>query len=277
MELLCSGDVSDVLSRSEEIRRARREPVRERAKQHFGARQPRNPARGLGMKRASRTVAGGLLVALCGITTGCSDDTAGGSDVTAQQSQAIWAATESALAAVQDPLVSGVDGKDRARTSRNAMAAHDGGLRDGLRDRGLRDRGDTGLDRSGDGGSAAIHVTGTISSFQVSGTVSNPSGEGTATISGSGGKKTTGWGVTLTITFSGWEANGLTINGPLDVSYAITSLVPVKMSLTVKGTPQATIGKLTVPVVVDVKVEVNGKTTTACGTVAGNPVGSGAC
>jgi len=49
------------------------------------------------------------------------------------------------------------------------------------------------------------------------------------------------------------------------------------MGLTVAGTLQATVGRLTIPKVVDVRIQVSGATTTVCGTVAGNPVGSGAC
>jgi hypothetical protein len=216
-----------------------------------------------------------LAVTLLLIPPGCSETAEPGEQITASQAQAIWSSAEQALSAVQQKIVPDMQGADTGSGKGDALG--DGGP-DVLTDGGPDVLADGGSDKLPDGGSGWF--SGTLASFTIDGTVTNPDGSGTAEIAGTGGKKTGGWGVTLTITFIQWEVNSeIVINGPLTVDYTISSLSPVAMTLTVTGTVMATIDKIPVPLpaAVDVLVTVAGSTTTVCGTVAGFEVGSGAC
>lgn len=223
---------------------------------------------------------GGILFA-----GGCSDDNGGESRITTTQSQAIWTAAYQAVTQVEQQLLPDMEQKNKGTGKGDDL--NDGGG-DKNPDGGGSDKPDGGggdkPDGGSDGGKDCPHdgscgwISGTIDSFQVNGTIQNTAGAGSATIAGNGGKKGNAWGVTLTITFSGWDTGtGIVINGPLTLDYTLTSLVPAESTLQVTGTLQASIGPLVLPASVDVKVEVKGGTTTTCGTVAGNPVGTGPC
>lgn len=239
------------------------------------------------MKRPGIDVVQGVLfiflLAITGLCS-CSESEDPSDQITASQAQAIWSSTEQALAAVEQNLVPDMQRADKG-PGKGDSAFGDGGP-DKLPDSGpdkLADGGpdklpDGGIDKPNDGGSGWF--SGTLTNFTINGTVTNQQGGGTAEVTGTGGKKTGGWGVTLTITFKQWEVNSeIVINGPLTLDYSLSSLSPLAMELTVKGTVMATIDKIPVPLpaAVDVRVTVAGSTTTVCGNVAGYPVGAGAC
>lgn len=125
--------------------------------------------------------------------------------------------------------------------------------------------------------SGAGWVQGTLQSFTISGTLTSPAG-GTATVAGAGGESSTGYAMQLSITFDDWvsSATGQLLNGTLSSTYQVTTLAPRSFSMTVSGTVMVG-AKPAIPVKVDLQVTVTKGQLTYCGTVAGQPVGSGPC
>jgi hypothetical protein len=120
-------------------------------------------------------------------------------------------------------------------------------------------------------------VNGTPQSFTISGTLTSPEG-GTAAVTGSGGKSSTGYEMQLSITFNNWVSvqTGYLFNGTLNSTYQVQTIAPRSFTMTMSGTLM--VGeKAAIPVKVDLKVTVTKGQVSYCGIVAGVPVGNGPC
>jgi hypothetical protein len=216
-----------------------------------------------------RTCFGAAALSLVVFVGGCSDG-GSGQKLSASQVEAIWSSTYQAVNQTTNELLPEIQANDRPNP--------DGGLLD--RDGGLLDRDGGMLDRDGggwtdrDGGSGWI--TGTIAEFTISGTIENPNGAGTATITGTGGKSGTNWGVEAAITFLEWTTRaGIPMEGSLTLGYALSSVNPLEMEIGASGALRVKPGKIPMLISVDARVTVSGTTTTVCGEVAAQPVGVG--
>jgi len=79
-------------------------------------------------------------------------------------------------------------------------------------------------------------VTGTASSFTISGTVTNPTGSGAASVTGTGSKAGTGFKMDLKMAFADWKsAQGLVLNGTLNMSYDVTSMTTFNYTMKYSG------------------------------------------
>ncbi|MCB9641047.1 MAG: hypothetical protein H6728_12200 [Myxococcales bacterium] len=128
---------------------------------------------------------------------------------------------------------------------------------------------------------AGSWVSGTLESFTIQGSVTNPNG-GTASVTGTGSYKENKFTLSLVVTFQDWISKGLTLNGAMTVNFTLTADGKVESETTVAGTLKvkglnARTPNLEVPVVVDIKIATSGLSADTCGTIATIPVGKGAC
>ncbi|MCA9668715.1 MAG: hypothetical protein KC503_24145 [Myxococcales bacterium] len=113
--------------------------------------------------------------------------------------------------------------------------------------------------------------------WTISGTIQNPNGSGELQLSGSASRSGTTYTATVTGTFVGWTSEGITLDGPLTLTFDLASLIPADITSTLKGTLEVSgLLPIKVPVSVDLTAMVKGTQANVCGTVAGQPVAIGA-
>lgn len=129
-------------------------------------------------------------------------------------------------------------------------------------------------------------VTGTLNSFQVQGSVTNPKGGGTAVVKGSGSYATTDLSVTMQVIFTDWAHGTLTITGTITTSVevkttgvgagGVSTKTTVKGSLVVKGL-DTKIPNIPVVLNIDLSVQTTGSNVAVCGKVANYSINAATC
>jgi hypothetical protein len=121
-------------------------------------------------------------------------------------------------------------------------------------------------------------ITGTQAAFTLSGTVSNPNGTGTATVSGNGSSSSAGSQLTFTMALSNWHdnASNITMDGSLKADFSMTTGTPSTMSMHETGDLDAS-GAVNGMVDFDLTLKSSGSSSTVCGHVGGQTVGTGGC
>jgi hypothetical protein len=123
-------------------------------------------------------------------------------------------------------------------------------------------------------------ITGTASSFEINGTVENTAGGGgSAAVTGSGSRSANGFKMDLKLVFSDWKsAQGLILNGPLNISYDVKGAGIGGLSYTMKYSGDLEVsGSATGTASFDLTITVSGMTPKVCGTVGGHDVSYGGC
>jgi autotransporter translocation and assembly factor TamB len=120
-------------------------------------------------------------------------------------------------------------------------------------------------------------VSGDASSFQVSGSLQNTTGSGSATVTGSGSKAGTGFKMDLKMVYSDWKsAQGLILNGTLNISYDVKSIGITGMDYSMKYSGDLEVsGSASGTASFDLTVTIKGMPPQVCGTVGGQDVSYG--
>jgi hypothetical protein len=108
-------------------------------------------------------------------------------------------------------------------------------------------------------------------SASFNGTVTNPNGTGSATVSGSATQNGSAWSLTFDETFSNWSdpALGVTVNGALHESASFTTMNPLTGTANVSGDVHST-GSVNADVGIDITATYNAGAFTLDGNVGGN-------
>lgn len=113
-------------------------------------------------------------------------------------------------------------------------------------------------------------VSGTQSSFTINGTVNSPAG-GSVDVKGSGSRTTNSWKWDIDFTFKGWkdQAQQITLDGTLKLSYDLASLAPPNGTVKYVGDVSVT-GAVSGTATYDLTIKYSGAGAySMCGTVGG--------
>jgi hypothetical protein len=119
-------------------------------------------------------------------------------------------------------------------------------------------------------------ITGSASGFTLSGTIANPKGSGSATVSGNGSSSTTGSQLTFTMVLNNWydTVNNITLNGSLKADFSMASGTPPTISVHETGDLNAS-GAVNGMIDFDLTLQSSGTASSVCGHVGGQTVGTG--